>query len=104
MQLILKPCILKVRHTFTISRESHDEQPFLVVAFNEDGFFSFGKATSNPYYKIGFPEMMKNLEQLEPLIADSSDMAPEEFWEKMYSQLPKNMFALCALNLVYNDL
>ena len=47
--------------------------------------------------------MMRNLEQLEPLIADSSGMAPEEFWGKMHSQLAHNMFALCALDLAYND-
>lgn len=104
MQLILKPYTLKLRHTFTISRDSHDEQPSLVVELREDGISGYGEATANPYYKIGVPEMMKDLEQLEPLIADSSGMAPEEFWEKMESQLPNNKFALCALDLAYNDL
>lgn len=104
MQLILKPYTLKLKHTFTISRESHDEQPSLVVALREDGFSGFGEATSNPYYKIGVSDMMRDLKQLETLIADSSGMEPEEFWEKMASQLPNNKFALCALDLAYNDL
>ncbi|MGC1632907.1 MAG: dipeptide epimerase [Gelidibacter sp.] len=103
MQLILRPFILKLRHTFTISRESHDEQPSLVVELTQDGVSGYGEATSNPYYKIGVSDMMRDLKQLEPLILDSAGMAPEEFWEKMRSQLSHNMFALCALDIAYND-
>lgn len=103
MQLILRPFILKLRHTFTISRESHDVQASLIVELTEDGVSGYGEATANPYYKIGVPDMMRDLEQLEPLIADSSGLAPEEFWEKMRSQLSQNMFALCALDIAYND-
>ncbi|RXJ52254.1 dipeptide epimerase [Gelidibacter gilvus] len=104
MQLILRPYVLKLRHTFTISRESRDEQPSLIVELKEDGISGFGEATSNPYYNITIKGMMNDLQQLEPLIADSSGMAPEEFWEKMKSQLTHDMFALCALDLAYNDL
>ncbi|MBJ7879753.1 dipeptide epimerase [Gelidibacter salicanalis] len=104
MQLILKSYILKLKHTFTISRESRDEQPSLIVQLREDGFSGYGEATSNPYYNVSIKGMMQDLEQLEPLIADSSGMPPEEFWEKMASQLPNNKFALCALDLAYNDL
>lgn len=104
MQLILRPYVLKLRHTFTISRESRDEQPSLIVELKEDGISGFGEATSNPYYNITIKGMMNDLQQLEPLISDSSGMAPEEFWEKMKSQLTHDMFALCALDLAYNDL
>lgn len=104
MNLLLRPFILKLRHTFTISRDSHDEQPSLVVELKEDGISGYGEATANPYYKIGVAEMMRDLEQLEPVITDSSGMAPDEFWEKMRTQLSLNMFALCALDLAYNDL
>ena len=103
MQLILRPFTLKLRHTFTISRESRDEQASLIVELKADGFSGFGEATANPYYKIEVPDMMRDLKQLEPLIVDSAGMAPEEFWEKMKSQLSHNMFALCALDLAYND-
>lgn len=103
MQLILRPYTLKLRHTFTISRESHDEQPSLVVELKEDGISGYGEATSNPYYKIGVSEMMHDLKQLEPLILEASGMAPEEFWKKMQPQLSHNMFALCALDIAYND-
>ncbi|WP_299393398.1 dipeptide epimerase [uncultured Gelidibacter sp.] len=104
MQLILRPYTLKLRHTFTISRESHDEQPSLIVELKEDGFSGFGEATSNPYYKIGVSDMMRDLKALEPHIAESSGMNPEAFWAKMEALMPNNKFALCALDLAYNDL
>ena len=50
MQLILKPYELKLKHTFTISRESIDVQPSLIVELKESGLSGFGEATSNPYY------------------------------------------------------
>lgn len=104
MQLILRPYTLKLKHTFTISRESHDEQPSLVVELRENGVSGFGEATSNPYYKIGVPDMMKDLERLESIITETSECNPEDFWEKMLPHLKQNMFALCALDLAYNDL
>ncbi len=104
MQLILRPYTLKLKHTFTISRESHDEQPSLVVELREDGVSGFGEATSNPYYNIGVPDMMKDLERLESIITETSELTPEDFWEKMQFHLKQNMFALCALDLAYNDL
>lgn len=103
MQLILRPYTLKLRHTFTISRESRDEQGSLIVELKQDGISGYGEATENPYYKIGIAEMTHDLEQLAPLIADSSGMTPEDFWEIMHSKLSHNMFALCALDLAYND-
>lgn len=104
MKLILKPYILQLKHTFTISRESHDEQPSLVVQLEVGSTSGFGEATSNPYYNIGVPEMMGDVKAIEPLINESYGMPPEEFWEKMRTQLTNNMFALCALDLAYNDL
>lgn len=104
MQLILRPYTLKLKHTFTISRESHDEQPSLVVELREDGVSGFGEATSNPYYKIGVPDMMKDLDRLESIITKTSELTPKDFWTKMQFHLKQNMFALCALDLAYNDL
>ena len=38
------------------------------------------------------------------LIEVNSDKTPEVFWDEMYKHLKLNMFALCALDLAYNDL
>lgn len=104
MQLILKPFDLKLQHTFTISRESYDIQPTLIVELKNGEFSGYGEATSNPYYHITIPKMMEDLKLLEPLIAENSNLTPEAFWNKMYPHLKHDMFALCALDLAYNDL
>jgi len=104
MKLILKPFELKLEHTFTISRESYSTQPSLIVELQDANFSGFGEATSNPYYKITVPKMMDDLNALKPLIKESANDTPNEFWYKMYPHLKNNMFALCALDLAFNDL
>jgi len=104
MELILKPFELKLQHTFTISRESYNTQPSMIVELKDDNLSGFGEATSNPYYKITVPKMMDDLNALKPLIENSSNETPEKFWYKMYPHLKQNMFALCALDLAFNDL
>lgn len=104
MQLIIREYNLKLKHTFTISRESIDVQPSLIVELQEDGFSGFGEATSNPYYNITVPMMMADLEQIRTVIESTTNETPSEFWSKVHPFLKNDMFALCALDLAYNDL
>jgi len=104
MQLTLKSYKLKLRHTFTISRESYDNQPSLIVELKENNITGYGEATSNPYYKITVPKMIQDLNALKSLIEETTNLSPKAFWDKMYPHLKHNMFALCALDLAYNDL
>ena len=104
MELILRAYNLKLKHTFTISRESIDFQPSLIVELKSDGFSGFGEATSNPYYKTTVPVMMKDLEKIRSIIEGTTNETPEEFWSKIHPYLKENMFALCALDMAYNDL
>ena len=104
MQLTLKSFELKLKHTFTISRESYDTQPTLIVELKDGEFLGYGEATSNPYYGITVSKMMADLETIRFIIESISDETPEMFWANMYLHLKENMFALCALDLAYNDL
>ena len=104
MKLILRPFELKLKHTFTISRKSIDVQPALIVELQSNGFSGFGKATSNPYYRITDSMMMHDLEKTRCIIEDKYGKTPEVFWKKIQPFLRHNMFALCALDLAYNDL
>ncbi len=104
MQLILRPFELQLKHTFTISRESYDTQPTLIVELREGEFSGYGEATSNPYYKITVSMMIADLEGLRAVIEATADETPQVFWSKMYPHLKENMFALCALDIAYNDL
>ncbi|MDW5288004.1 dipeptide epimerase [Formosa sp. PL04] len=104
MKLILKDYILELKHTFTISRESIDVQPSLIVILEDNGFSGYGEATSNPYYNITVPIMTSELLKLKPIIEATTNETPEAFYAKMYPLLKHNMFALCALDLAFNDL
>src|SRR3970040_1867848 len=104
MKLIIKTFNLQLKHTFTISRESYDTQPTLIVELQSEGFSGFGEATSNPYYKITVDSMKNNLEKIAPFIESITNETPEEFWHKAHQFLKHDMFALCALDIAYNDL
>ena len=104
MKIIIRTFNLKLKHTFTISRESYDVQPSLIVELQSDGYSGFGEATSNPYYRITVDSMKQNLEKIIPFIEIITNETPEEFWRKAHQFLQHDMFALCALDLAYNDL
>lgn len=104
MELILREYNLKLKHTFTISRESIDFQPSLIVELKSEGFSGFGEATSNPYYRTTVPMMMQDLEKIRSLIEATTNETPEAFWTKIHPYLKEDMFALCALDMAYNDL
>ena len=104
MKIILRTFDLKLKHPFTISRESHTVQPSLIVELQSEGHSGFGEATSNPYYKITVDSMQQNLEKMIPFIESVTNETPEEFWQKAHQFLQHDMFALCALDMAYNDL
>jgi len=104
MKIIIRTFKLQLKHTFTISRESHDIQPTLIIELQSDGFSGFGEATSNPYYNITVDSMRANLESIIPFIESHNDETPEEFWDSAHALLKHDMFALCALDMAYNDL
>ncbi|MEE9408181.1 MAG: dipeptide epimerase [Polaribacter sp.] len=104
MKIILHSYNLELKHTFTISRESRDFQPSLIVELNDGNFKGFGEATSNLYYNITVENtteiILKNL----PFIESLSNEKPAVFWKKLAPLFKKNMFALCALDMAFNDL
>ena len=108
MKIILRSFDLKLKHPFTISRESRTIQPSLIVELQSEGFSGFGEATSNLYYKITVATMQQNLEKIIPFIESVNtdsyrDETPEEFWHKAHQFLKHDRFSLCALDMAYND-
>lgn len=104
MEVILRPFKLKLKHTFTISRESYSVQPNLIVELKDGEFSGYGEATSNPYYGITVQKMTDDIHPLISKIEAIQNSTPEGFWDSMYPHLKHDMFALCALDLAYNDL
>jgi L-alanine-DL-glutamate epimerase-like enolase superfamily enzyme len=44
------------------------------------------------------------LEKIRPIIENTQNETPEVFWNKIHPYIKDNLFALCALDIAYNDL
>ncbi|MBB6002306.1 dipeptide epimerase [Arcicella rosea] len=105
MQLILHSFELQLRHTFTITHESRDVQPTLIVELRDVEFSGFGEATETPYYGVTMAKMTAQLEGVRSLIENYDLQSPEQFWNDLYPYLKdEHPFALCALDIAANDL
>ncbi|MCM4153481.1 dipeptide epimerase [Arenibacter sp. N53] len=103
MKIKIKKYVLPLKHTFSISRESHDFQDSMVVSLELDGKTGYGEATSNPYYKITFETMRAEIENVRKEIEQFNFKEPEAFHSFLVSKNLSN-FAICALDLAANDL
>jgi L-alanine-DL-glutamate epimerase-like enolase superfamily enzyme len=105
MQLILHTFNLKLRHTFTITHESRDVQPTLIVELRDGEFRGFGEATETPYYGVTIAKMSHQLESVRSIVENYDLQSPRRFWADMYPHLKdEHPFALCALDIAANDL
>jgi L-alanine-DL-glutamate epimerase-like enolase superfamily enzyme len=105
MQLILHTFNLKLRHTFTITHESRDVQPTLIVELRDGEFRGFGEATETPYYGVTIAKMSHQLENVRSIVENYDLQSPRRFWADMYPHLKdEHPFALCALDIAANDL
>ncbi|NNE78419.1 MAG: dipeptide epimerase, partial [Pricia sp.] len=103
MLITLKKYILPLKHTFTISRESHDFQDTLIVALSLDDKTGYGETTSNPYYKITIEGIMAEIEAIRGEIENFELESPLSFHQFLTEKKLSN-FAICALDLAAWDL
>lgn len=103
MKICLKKHVLPLKHTFSISRESHDFQDTLIVGLTLDGQTGYGEATSNPYYNSTVESMMAEIEAIRSSIEKYQLTTPEVFHAFLLSKGLSN-FAVCALDLAAHDL
>ena len=104
MKIKLHSFNLELKHTFTISRESHDFQETLIIELISDGFSGFGEATSNPYYNSTVDKMTAIITKNMAFITSLSQEKPADFWSKLQPIFKNDLFALCALDMAFNDL
>ena len=83
MKLQLHSYDLVLKHTFTISRESRNTQPTLIVELIDDDFHGFGETSSNTYYKITMENLIDEITENQGFIESLSDATPDEFWGKV---------------------
>ena len=95
---------LPLKHVFTISRESINTQPSLVVELSDGTHRGFGEATTNAYYGVTIDSMRRSLEAVQDLVAATEQIDPEPFWQAASRLMPDDLFALCALDEAAHDL
>ncbi len=103
MQLDLKKFKLQLKHTFRISRESHDFQNTLVACLSLEGKTGYGEATSNPYYGVTLESMSAEIEAIRIEIENFDFGTPQAFHQFLMDKKLSN-FAICALDLAAWDL
>lgn len=103
MKIRLKKYTLPLKHTFSISRESHDFQDTLITSLTLNGQTGYGEATSNPYYGITVETMMAEIEAIRPEIQNLTFKEPTIFHSFLVAKGLSN-FATCALDLAFYDL
>ena len=105
MELRIHQFNLPLRHTFTITHESRDVQPTLIVELRWKGKSGFGEATETPYYGVTMEKMVAQLKSIESKLPKDILPHPSDFWKSMSeSLLDDHPFALCALDVAYWDL
>jgi L-alanine-DL-glutamate epimerase-like enolase superfamily enzyme len=105
MQLLIHQFNLPLKHTFTITHESRDVQPTLIVELKWHGKSGFGEATETPYYGITMEKMVNQLNGILDKLPMDYLPHPEDFWQLMAPNLlDDHPFALCALDVAYWDL
>ncbi|KQC28701.1 dipeptide epimerase [Flagellimonas eckloniae] len=103
MQISVKKYTLALKHTFSISRESHDFQNSLIVGISLHGKTGYGEATSNPYYQITVESMIAEITAIQNEI-ESFDFATPEVFHQFLVEKGLTNFAICALDLAAHDL
>ena len=105
MKLVLHTFQLPLKHTFTITHESRDIQPTLIVELQDGDFRGFGEATETPYYGVTMEKMTAQLESVRDFVESYDLQDPKQFWEDVFPYLKdEHPFALCALDIAANDL
>jgi L-alanine-DL-glutamate epimerase-like enolase superfamily enzyme len=105
VQLLLHTFQLPLRHTFTITHESRDVQPTLIVELRDGEHRGFGEATETPYYGVSLDKMTQQLEAARPMIEGHDLQSPEAFYAFIEPELrDKHPFALAALDMAAYDL
>ena len=104
MKLQIHTFDLPLRDTFTISRESHDVQPTLIVELSDGTHSGFGEATANPYYQMTVERMRKIVESVRPDIENYSFGTPEDTWAQLHRKVGNYPFVQCAIDLAMHDL
>ncbi len=103
MQILLKKYQLQLKHTFSISRESRNQQDTLIVCLSLNGKTGYGEATASKYYNITVESMILEIEKIKNHIETFNFTTPGNFHSFLTNKALSN-FAICALDIAAHDM
>ncbi len=103
MKINFEKFTLALKHTFSISRESHDFQDTLIVSLSLNGKTGYGEATSNPYYDITVEHMIAEITAIKNELEAFIFTTPKALHKYLVAKELSN-FTICAIDLAAHDL
>jgi L-Ala-D/L-Glu epimerase len=100
MQLKYQKFDLPLKHVFTISRSSVAVQETLVVQLSANGKYGYGEATTNTFYGATIANMTSAIESVRNELERGSPEEPLKLIATVAERLPKEKFAMFALNAI----
>lgn len=105
MKLHIHRYDLRLANTFTITHESRDVQPTIIVGLEDgQGRVGWGEATAVPYYGQSQDKLVQTLEKHRALIEETPLESPEQYWAALYPAFRDHPFEHCAVDIAANDL
>jgi L-alanine-DL-glutamate epimerase-like enolase superfamily enzyme len=95
---------LPLRHVFTIARGSTAVQPTLIVQLSVGDVHGYGEATTNSYYGATIANLSASLESVRSQVEGALLDDPLDLIAALARRLPKQEFALSALDQAIHDL
>ncbi|MEQ8835631.1 MAG: dipeptide epimerase, partial [Lacipirellulaceae bacterium] len=80
LKLLTHTFELPLKHAFTISRETTEVQPTLIVELSDGTHSGFGEATTNTYYDMTLQRMQDALQSVKSLVESIDELSPESLW------------------------
>ncbi len=104
MNCLFRSFDLRLKNTFTISRESYDTQTNMIVRLEWNGYYGLGECTTNPFYKVTVPYLAGKLSEIKSFLSAYIFSHPEKLHKDLMTFMPNDPFVLCAVDIAAWDL
>jgi len=103
MQLEVGIHTLRLKHRFTISRDSQEAAETVIVSLEHDGITGYGEASPSRFYNHTAESVSAALEAAAPLLEHADPLQYRRLLDSLLEELQGNRAALCALDLAFFD-
>ncbi len=104
MKLRVRAAVLRLRHTFTISRDSQDAVRTVIVELERDGIVGYGEASPSGYYGHSAASIAASIERTRTVIETARDpLRVRDLLAEVEEALGGDRAALSAIDIALHD-